>query len=132
VTAIRLGVLAGILVIVQGCGSSDDSPGPAQVSVPSVTAPSIPQSGEATTTTDAQVAIKPSQNKGQADNPESGTQAATDQDKSKGGGSAGSGDGKTNVAEDAKRAGSGAQSGTPGSTAQAESTAQADKERAGG
>jgi hypothetical protein len=132
VTVVRLAVLVTSLLVVQGCGSSGNSSESAQVIVPSVTAPSIPQSGEATTTTDAQVAIKPSQNKGQADNPESGTQAATDQDKSKGGGSAGSGDGKTNVAEDTKRAGSGAHSGTPGSTAQAESTAQADKERAGG
>lgn len=131
-TAIRLGVLVAILVIVQGCGSSGDSSEPAQVSVPSVTAPSIPQSGKATTTTDAKVAPKPSHKQAQADIPESGTPAATDQDKAKGGGSGSSGDGKSNAAKDAKRAGSGAQSGTPGSTAQAESTAQADKQRAGG
>jgi hypothetical protein len=102
------------------------------VSVPSVTAPSIPQSGDATTTTHAQVAPKPTQKPTPADNPESGTPAATDQDKAKRSGSNGSEDGKSNTAEDVSRAGSGAQSGQSEAAAQSESTARADQQRAGG
>jgi hypothetical protein len=132
VTAVRLGVLVASLLVVQGCGSSGDSSEPAQVSVPSITAPSIPQSGEATTTTDAQVAPKPSPKPAQADNPESGTPAATDQDNAKRGGSGGSAGGKSNAAEDTKRAGSGASSGTSESAAQSESNAKSDQQRAGG
>ena len=130
VTAVRLAVLVAILLLVQGCGSAGDSSERAQVSIPSVTAPSIRQPDEQTTTANPEVATQPLQKP--SDDPGSGTQAATDQDKANRGGSGGSGKGKSDAAEDAKRAGSGAQSGTPGSTAQAESIAQADEQRAGG
>jgi hypothetical protein len=130
VTVVRLAVLVAILLLVQGCGSSGDSSERAQVSIPSVTAPSIPQPA-GKTTTDAKVAPKPSHKPARADDPGSGTQAASDHDKATRGGSGGSGDGRSNAAEDAKRAGSGAQSGTPKSTPQAESTAKADQQRAG-
>jgi hypothetical protein len=132
VTAVRLAVLVAILLVVQGCGSSGDSSEPAQVSIPSVTAPSIAQPDGQTTTNDAEVAPKPSHKPARADDSGSGTQAASDQGLVNRGGGGGSRDGKSNAAEDSKRAGSGAQSGTPGSTAQAESMAQADEQRAGG
>jgi hypothetical protein len=131
VIAVRLAVLAAILLVLQGCGSSGDSSEPAQVSIPSVTAPSIAQPDGRTTTTNAEVAPKPSHKPARADDPGSGTQVASDQDTAKRGGS-GSGGGKSNAPEDAQRAESGAPSGTPGSTVQAESTAKADQQHAGG
>jgi hypothetical protein len=131
VTAVRLAVLVAILLVVQGCGSSGDSSEPAQLSIPSVTAPAAPQQDARTTTTSTGVAAQPSPKPGRTDDPESGSKAANDQDTAKRGGS-GSGRGKSNAAEDAQRAEGGAPSGTPGSTAQAESTAKADEQRAGG
>jgi hypothetical protein len=133
-------VLIATLLLVQGCGSSGDSSEPAQVGIPSVTAPTIPQPDQKTTTTkaevapttNAEVAPKRSHKPARADAPASGTQAAADQNSAKRGGSRGSGDGKSNAAEDTKRAGSGAQSGTPESTSQGGSTEQMDEQRAGG
>jgi hypothetical protein len=138
VTAVRLAVLVAILLVVQGCGSSDDSSEPAQVSVPSVTAPSIPQPDPQARETNAGVAPKPSdksagadnakssQKSAGADNPESGTKVASDQDKAKRGGSGETADGKSTAASDAQRAQhpGGSQNGSP-------SQAEADRQKAG-